>query len=111
MKNMSIKQLHTIEDLHQFVQQPGKHLLFKHSTACPISAKAYEEFQVFVKDTDISAAVVLVIEDRPVSNKIAEEFGIKHESPQIFLLEDGKVRWNASHWKITRESIKEALNK
>jgi bacillithiol system protein YtxJ len=107
---MSIKQLHSVEDLHQFVQKPGKQLLFKHSTTCPISAKAHEEFQAFLKDTDISAAVVLVIEDRPVSNKIAEEFGIKHESPQIFLLEDGKVLWHTSHWKITRESIKEALN-
>ncbi|UQD53663.1 bacillithiol system redox-active protein YtxJ [Bacillus methanolicus] len=107
---MSIKQLQTIEDFHQFVQQPGKQLLFKHSTTCPISAKAYEEFQSFLKETDITAAVVHVIEDRPVSNKIAEEFGIKHESPQIFLLEDGKVRWNTSHWKITKESISEAVN-
>jgi bacillithiol system protein YtxJ len=107
---MPIKQLHTIEDFHQFVQQPGKQLLFKHSTTCPISANAYEEFQAFLKETDTPAAIVHVIEDRPVSNKIAEEFGIKHESPQIFLLEDGEVRWNTSHWKITRESIREALN-
>jgi bacillithiol system protein YtxJ len=107
---MSIQYIRTVEELHQFVQQPGKHLLFKHSTSCPISAKAYEEFQSFLKETDASAAVVLVIEDRPVSNAIAEDFGIKHESPQIFLLEDGKVRWNASHWNITRESIKEAFN-
>lgn len=53
---------------------------------------------------------MLVIEDRPVSNKIAEDFGIKHESPQIFLLEDGEVRWNTSHWKITQSSIKEAVS-
>lgn len=107
---MPIKQLHSVEEFHQFVQQPGKQLLFKHSTTCPISAKAYEEFQAFLKETDIPAAVVLVIEDRPVSNQIEEEFGIKHESPQIFLLEDGNVLWNTSHWKITRDSIKEALN-
>ncbi len=104
-----MKQLHTSEDLQQFVQQPGKHLLFKHSTTCPISAKANEEVQAFLKDNDASAAIVLVIEDRPVSNQIAEEFGIKHESPQLFLLEDGQVKWHTSHWKITQESIKEAL--
>ncbi|WP_313639956.1 monothiol bacilliredoxin BrxC family protein, partial [Paenibacillus sp.] len=45
-----------------------------------------------------------------VSNQIAEEFGIKHESPQLFLLEDNEVRWNTSHWKITRDAIKEAVN-
>ncbi|MEW9670233.1 bacillithiol system redox-active protein YtxJ [Ammoniphilus sp. 3BR4] len=107
---MSIKQLKSIEDLNEFVQQPGKQLLFKHSTACPVSAEAYGEFHAFLKESDTSAAEVLVIEDRPVSNKIAEQFGIKHESPQIFLLEDGKVVWHASHWKITHQSIKEALS-
>jgi monothiol bacilliredoxin len=108
---MSIKQLKSIEELNEFVQQPGKHLLLKHSTTCPISAKANEEFQLFVNENETtSAAMVLVIEDRPVSNHIAEEFEIKHESPQILLFDDGKVSWNTSHWKITRDSIKEALN-
>ncbi len=106
---MDIKKLTSVDEMNQFVQQPGKHLLFKHSTTCPISAKAHEEFQAFVKDTNTSAAIVLVIEDRPVSNQIAEHFGIKHESPQIFLLEDGQVRWNTSHWKITSEALKEAI--
>lgn len=107
---MSIKQLKSIEDLNAFIQQPGKHLLFKHSTACPVSAEAYGEFRAFLRESDTSAAEVLVIEDRPVSNKIAEQFGVKHESPQIFLLEDGKVLWHASHWRITQQSITEALN-
>ncbi|MFB9761279.1 bacillithiol system redox-active protein YtxJ [Ectobacillus funiculus] len=106
---MEIKKLTSIDEMNQFVQQSGKHLLFKHSTTCPISAQAHEEFQAFVKDTNTSAAIVLVIEDRPVSNQIAEQFGIKHESPQIFLLEDGQVRWNTSHWKITKEALKEAV--
>ncbi|WP_410513811.1 bacillithiol system redox-active protein YtxJ [Paenibacillus sp. BR2-3] len=107
---MSIKQLHTTDDLQQFMEQPGKHLLLKHSTTCPISAKAHDEFQEFLKDTDTSAAIVHVIEDRPLSLQIAEDFGIKHESPQIFLLEDGEVRWNTSHWKITQAAIQEAVN-
>ncbi|WP_413379288.1 bacillithiol system redox-active protein YtxJ [Alkalihalobacillus sp. 1P02AB] len=105
---MGIKQLTTIEEMNQFVKQSGKQLLFKHSTTCPISAKAHEEFLAFVKETDASAAVVHVIEDRPVSNQIAEDFGIKHESPQVFLLNDGEVTWNTSHWKITKKALQEA---
>lgn len=107
---MTIQQLNSVEDLNEFVQQPGKKLLFKHSTTCPISAKAHEEFENFMKESDTTAAIVLVIEDRPVSNQITKDFGIKHESPQIFLLENGEVRWNTSHWKITKESIQEVLN-
>ncbi|MFC0562318.1 bacillithiol system redox-active protein YtxJ [Halalkalibacter alkalisediminis] len=106
---MEIKQLTSMEDMTEFVKQPGKHLLFKHSTTCPISAKAHEEFQAFVEESNTSAAIVLVIEDRPVSNQIAEELGIKHESPQIFLIEDGNVLWNTSHWKITKNALKEAV--
>ncbi|MBP2115064.1 bacillithiol system redox-active protein YtxJ [Paenibacillus silagei] len=106
---MSIQQIHTKEELQQYIGQPGKKLLFKHSTTCPISAKANEEFQAYTQHSDTPAAVVHVIEDRPVSNQIAEDFGIKHESPQIFLLEDSEVRWNTSHWKITQKAIKEAV--
>lgn len=106
---MSIQQLHSVEELHQYAQGPGKKLLFKHSTTCPISAKAFEEFKAYAADGDTPAAIVHVIEDRPVSNQIAEDFGIKHESPQIFLLKDGEPVWNASHWKITRDSIREAV--
>ncbi|MFP4978545.1 bacillithiol system redox-active protein YtxJ [Paenibacillus sp. CN-4] len=107
---MSIQQLHSEQDLEQYLSQPGKKLLFKHSTTCPISAKAYEEFQAYARDNDTPAAIVHVIEDRPLSNKIAEDFGIKHESPQIFLVENGDVRWNASHWKITQSAIKGAVS-
>lgn len=106
---MTIKQLQSIDDFHEFVQQAGKHLLLKHSTTCPISAKAHEEFLEFIDENPTSAAIVHVIEDRPVSNQVAEEFGIKHESPQIFLIENGEVRWNTSHWKIKKAAIKEAL--
>lgn len=106
---MNLTQLKSIEDLQNFVAKPGKKLLFKHSTTCPISAKAHEEFLAYLEGKDMEAAYVWVIEDRPVSNKIAEDFGIKHESPQIFLLEDGQVTWNTSHWKITKDNIKEAV--
>lgn len=86
-------------------------LLFKHSTQCPISAGALEEFRDYLDGADehIEAYLVKVIEDRPVSDKIEEMTGVNHESPQIFLLKDEDVRWHTSHSKITTESIGEAL--
>ncbi|GAA3329000.1 bacillithiol system redox-active protein YtxJ [Ectobacillus funiculus] len=105
-----LKKLTSIDEMNQFVQQSGKHLLFLNIVQlAPSVLKRMKNFKLFVKDTNTSAAIVLVIEDRPVSNQIAEQFGIKHESPQIFLLEDGQVRWNTSHWKITKEALKEAV--
>ena len=42
---------------------------------------------------------------RPISNKIAEDFGIRHESPQLIVLENGKAINNASHQDISLSQI------
>ena len=85
-------------------------LIFKHSTQCPISTQAYEEFTGFAEGAPgLVCGAVLVIENRRLSNAIAERFGVRHESPQALLIKDGRVVWHASHWSITSESLGEAL--
>ncbi|MET3287884.1 bacillithiol system redox-active protein YtxJ [Brevibacillus fluminis] len=105
-----MKQLHSIEELDQFIGEGGKRLLFKHSTVCPISTAAHDEYQAYLQGADIPAAMILVREDRPVSNEVESRFGVKHESPQIFLIDNGEVKWHTSHWKITKQAIGEAVN-
>ncbi|KFZ40429.1 MULTISPECIES: bacillithiol system redox-active protein YtxJ [Thermoactinomyces] len=89
-------------------------LLFKHSTRCPVSAQAFDEFQRFLKNTDadrrVPAAVVHVIEQREVSDAVSERFGIRHESPQVMWIKDGKVCWHTSHSNITAEKIGQAVS-
>lgn len=92
-------------------------IIFKHSTTCPISAAAFNAYEGFLEEYDrlnvsheIDFSAVKVIESRPVSMYLAERLGVAHQSPQILLLKDGKVVWHASHWKITKESIKNALS-
>lgn len=87
-------------------------LLFKHSTRCPISAKAFREFNSFLQTeegTDLPAGVVLVVEDRPVSNAITERIGIRHASPQAILLKNGEVCWHTSHSNITSAALTDAV--
>ncbi len=87
-------------------------LLFKHSTRCPISKEAFCEFKSFLRTeegTDVPAGMVLVVQDRPVSNAIAERFGIKHASPQAILLKNGEVCWHTSHSNITSAALMEAV--
>jgi bacillithiol system protein YtxJ len=36
-----------------------------------------------------------------VSDAAAQRLGIRHETPQAILLRDGRVVWNASHFRIT----------
>jgi bacillithiol system protein YtxJ len=85
-------------------------LIFKHSTQCPISAQAYEEFVGFAEGVqDLNCGAVLVIENRELSNAIADRFGVRHQSPQALLIKDGRVIWHASHWSITTDSLRDAL--
>lgn len=91
-------------------QQPI--LLLKHSTTCPVSANALKEFEDYIaKGTDSAKyALVKVIESRPVSNQIAEDLQVKHESPQIIWFKNKKQQWNTSHWAVTVEHISAVLD-
>ncbi|MDF2926837.1 MAG: ral stress protein [Paenibacillaceae bacterium] len=89
-------------------------LLLKHSTRCPISAEAYDQFMKHVNKEPVAGmqyALVLVVEQRAISNAVAEELGVKHESPQVLLIKDGQVVWHTSHWRITADALKEQASK
>jgi bacillithiol system protein YtxJ len=93
-------------------------LLFKHSTTCPISADALQQFNRFVQSAEhtpetaaVQYALVKVIESREVSNQVAEDVSVKHESPQAILIHDQKAVWDASHWSIKDKALQEAVEK
>jgi|SRR5690625_850874 len=110
---VALKELLQLEDLNEVwdASEEKPVLLFKQSTTCPISANAFSEFNDFLNnnDSDIDAFYVKVRETRPVSNQIADDLGVQHQSPQIFVVKNKQAVWNASHNKITVDSIKEAL--
>lgn len=95
------------EDFDQAVQAGEPFFLLKHSSTCPISAAAYEEYEKFA-DGYAHTYYLVVQEARPLSNYVAEKFQIRHESPQALFFKNGEVAWQASHWKITSDSLKSA---
>lgn len=108
-----IKELLEISELEKVWEKSTEKpvIVFKQSTTCPISASAFGELQRFMKNTeaDLATYYVKVRETRDVSNQIAEELEIQHQSPQILLVKDNKAVWHASHNKITVDSITDAL--
>ncbi|SER68102.1 bacillithiol system redox-active protein YtxJ [Psychrobacillus sp. OK032] len=82
-------------------------IVFKHSTTCPVSARAYGEFTSF--NSPVDTYLVKVIENRSVSNEIENDLGVRHESPQAFVIANGQANWNASHRKITKEALTKAI--
>lgn len=108
-----LKELRTIEELDQALSgsayQPV--LLFKHSIACPISSRAFSEFETYLERADpgISYKLITVQTARSVSNEAASRLQIEHESPQAILVRNGRGIWNASHHSITASSIDKAI--
>lgn len=80
---------------------PSTCYVFKNSTICPVSKKAAEEVHKF--SLAIPLYWINVIEQRPLSNWIAETYQVKHESPQLLEIKDGKVVkvWNHHQIKQT----------
>lgn len=104
-----------IENLEQIneVKEKSFHklqLIFKHSTRCIISKMALKNFENdFILDGVVDAYFLDLIAYREISNKIADEFRITHQSPQILLIKDGKVIYNESHEGIDATILKEFL--
>jgi bacillithiol system protein YtxJ len=109
-----IKELFSLDDWAACLEDSyeAPQLLIKHSTACPISAEALKEFKIYTQQAKrkLQFALVKVIETRPVSNEIANEMHVKHESPQVLLIRDQEVLWHTSHWNITFEKLEQEIN-
>ena len=80
-------------------------VIFKHSTTCPISAAAYREMARF----EGQVALVEVQRAPELSREVEKRTGISHESPQVIVLRNGKVVWNASHEKVKADAVIEAV--
>ena len=88
-------------------------LIFKQSPTCPVSHAAQAKFERFAEGCPAGAAGRLyrvdVVASRDVARKIAEDTGVRHESPQALLLgAGGAVLWQASHYSIDEESLAKA---
>ena len=80
-------------------------VIFKHSLTCPISASAFERMKGYDGDVDL----VEIQGARALSDEIAHRLGVSHESPQIIIVRNGQVLWDASHFKITADAVAEAV--
>jgi bacillithiol system protein YtxJ len=103
----TITKLDDIEEIKN-ISKTKFSIIFKHSTGCGSSKMALSRFQKSWKDeetTNIQPYFLDLLAYRDISNKIAEEFGVKHESPQLLLIKDGKCIYNAAHHFLDYEEL------
>ena len=80
--------------------------LLKHSNSCGISSHVLE----MVSETEGTVNVVVIQQQRSISNEIAERTGHRHQSPQAFVLKNGRAIYHATHYGIDPSKIEENLN-
>jgi bacillithiol system protein YtxJ len=83
-------------------------VLFKHSSACSLSAYAYHELGRLTHPADPPVYVLVVQAERSLSNAVERRFGIRHQSPQVIVLYDGEPVYDASHGRVTAETVRRA---
>jgi len=107
------KEITSSQELEKILDVSSQHqiILFKHSTTCPTSSRAWREVQNFIKESpdEVLVGMIKVIESRSVSNQVTEELGLKHQSPQVLLVSERKVVWHASHQEVTQAKLMMAL--
>ncbi|MEM6397274.1 MAG: bacillithiol system redox-active protein YtxJ [Bacteroidota bacterium] len=84
-------------------------LIFKHSTRCPISSIAkmrLEEGWDFESD-QLEPYYLDLISFRALSNLVATQFDVAHESPQVLVIKDGECTYDTSHLDINISELHE----
>ncbi len=86
-------------------------LIFKHSTRCSISALAQNRLEKGwgIQDGAMLPYFLDLVAHRDLSNLIAEQFGVRHESPQVLLIKDGQCTYEASHLAISPGALEGQL--
>ena len=76
-------------------------IIFKHSTRCNISATALARLERKNDDSFRADFYFLdLVQHRNISNRIAEIYGVIHQSPQILLIKNGECIYEATHLEI-----------
>ncbi|MFC7061493.1 bacillithiol system redox-active protein YtxJ [Halobacillus seohaensis] len=103
--------INNVDDFDEVLKRETAFFLLKHSLTCPISATAKEQYDEFSEKSDIPCFTLYVQDSRELSHYIAENYKVRHESPQALLFQNNRVKWHDSHSKIKVSNLKDATNK
>jgi len=87
-------------------------LIFKHSTRCNISRATLDRLERNWKDEEVpnlKPYFLDLISYRTISNAIADQFQVEHESPQVLIIRNGKSIYDNSHYGIDFSAIREKV--
>jgi bacillithiol system protein YtxJ len=80
-------------------------LIFKHSTRCYVSSVVKTRLESGTLPAHIDFHYLDLLAHRSLSNKIAEDLKVYHESPQVLLVQNGECVFDESHLVIRMQDI------
>jgi len=80
-------------------------VIFKHSTTCGISAAAKSRLEEDYLADQVDIHYLDLLSFRSVSNLVAEELAVFHQSPQVIIINKGEVVNYESHFAINTAFI------
>jgi bacillithiol system protein YtxJ len=106
--------LQLLPDTQHYTTLTASHepfMIFKHSTRCSISDHACREVYETIEKLNLEHIYLIdVITQRDLSQHIAQDCGIHHESPQLLFFDaTGNVYAHASHGQVNERHIRHVL--
>ena len=87
-------------------------LIFKHSSRCNISRTTLDRLERNWKEEelpDVRLYFLDLLTYRNISDRIAADFQVDHESPQVMIIRDEKATYDESHFGIDYNRIRDVI--
>jgi bacillithiol system protein YtxJ len=111
MKWNALRSLDQIENIRAESKEKPV-LIFKHSTRCNISRTSLDRLERNWKEDEMENVRLYfldLIAHRELSNRLAVEFGVEHESPQVLIIKDERSAYDRSHFEIDYQQIRDVV--
>ena len=82
-------------------------VIFKHDYDCSISVRAFWDLAAIPGEVSL----IDVEQYHALSQAVAAQLGVEHESPQVIVVRDGQPVYAASHWDISPEAVTHAAGR
>ena len=82
-------------------------VIFKHSIRCGISSMALSRLERTYTPMNADFYFLDILSYRNISNKVAADFDVYHESPQVLVISNEKCVYDESHSGINMDDIED----
>ncbi len=114
-----MKSLKSLQDFERLIKKEEPFVIYKHSPVCVVSSSACRNVEAamgMIENANNVVYKVDVINEKHISQHIAEYANVKHESPQVLLfekMENGQYSATeyVSHWLISTWYVQWIVNR